>query len=258
MKFLSPDPTRSSRLKRAIAPDREFAKRAKARFLAAFDARHGTNVRPAWFASPAWIAGVFLFLLAGGTFAASVYAEAKNVPADSPLYGLKRMNERMVLAFAAPAAKLDLQGAFTARRADEITDLESRKPSSTMIDGLSKDLGDDLDESAAAIGNAETGDASSTASEAAATTTATTPDLGNGRLSVFCTDIEAALNGSSSAIRGVIVKRGEAIGRLKHACEPDQMAQTATSATVSSDAGHASGDGSGGKRRGAGGDDGRN
>jgi|GEM_PF-5710770 len=205
----------SPRLTKAITPDSEFVERTKARFLSEFDARHGVPVSSFGFRfrAPAWTAAAFVIVIAGTAFGASAYADSKNVPADSPLYGLKRMRENVVLAFASPAEKVDLQAEFTARRADEIVDLESRKPSSTIIENLKTELDDDITESATVFAHA--------------TTTPPGGPEANG-LVVFCAGIEQAINVSSTVIQGVFSRHGGEIEHLRGICEPEHGVTTST------------------------------
>jgi len=163
-----------------FSPRREFLKSGKEKFLAAFDAQFGIrvsglgfrNVRS--FAFKILVAMVAIFGLA---FGASVYADSRNVPADSPIYPLKRLAESVQLAFAATKAKPVLQAKFATRRKNEITDLEQRKPSSTMLASLTKDLGATIDDS---VRNAKKA------------------RLQDGALEDFCGNIIATIGASSS------------------------------------------------------------
>lgn len=121
-----------SEVKKIFSPSREFNEQAKGRFLAAFDARYSAAPTSRFAFALKLSVGVLavIMVLIGG---ASVYADTANVPADNILYPLKRLNEAVQLAVAPTQVKAQLQATFAARRVTEIADLETRKPSSTII-----------------------------------------------------------------------------------------------------------------------------
>jgi len=144
-------------LQKLFSPSREFSERAKERFLVAFDARYPSVVlaRAPWFvfamkASVGVIAVVAVLL-----GSASVYADTKNVPADNPLYPLKRFNETVQLAVAPAGNQAQLHAAFAARRVAELGDLEERKPASDAITQLKTDADESVN---ASITEAENND----------------------------------------------------------------------------------------------------
>ena len=123
-------------------PSREFNKKLKSRFLAAFDAHYPVVMnRPSEFILAAKALAGVLALAAIVLGGASVYADTKNVSADNPLYPLKRFGESVQLALATPEEKPQLEAALATRRADEITDLEDRHPTSTLLPKLASDFG---------------------------------------------------------------------------------------------------------------------
>jgi hypothetical protein len=134
--------------RKMLSPSRKFKEKAKGRFLVAFDARHPAptaHLAMAWFAFVMKTTAVTLAVatvLLGG---ASVYADTKNVPADNPLYPLKRLGESVQLAVITVGRSTgqgaELQATFATRRADEIADLEERHPTSTLLPRLANDFG---------------------------------------------------------------------------------------------------------------------
>lgn len=123
---------------KVLLPRSEFIKKAKGRFLAAFDAHYRTYKKPHSVSIyKTAIVFVALFALLAG---ASAYADTNNVAVTSPLYPLKRLNENVRLALASPEGKADIQATLVTRRADEINDLQTSEPSSTEISVLRKEL----------------------------------------------------------------------------------------------------------------------
>lgn len=140
--------------RKAIAPDVEFVKKAKGRFLATFDAHYST-ARPAHRFTLATKTALIALILVGATAGATVYADTNNVPVSSPLYPLKRLGENVQLTLATPAAKPELEATFAVRRATEIDDLEKTHPTSSLIAGLNEDLDNDVNTSVASAGQSD-------------------------------------------------------------------------------------------------------
>src|SRR5581483_473931 len=119
--------------KKSFLPRKAFLEYGKERFLSSFDAMLGRRAPGGSRRTiPAFVFKLIVAVIAvfGLTFGASIYANAKNVPADSPLYPLKRLAETVQLAFAKTKAKPALQAKFAARRTVELDDLAKRKPQS--------------------------------------------------------------------------------------------------------------------------------
>ncbi|HVN26673.1 MAG TPA: DUF5667 domain-containing protein [Candidatus Paceibacterota bacterium] len=141
-------------------PDEAFVRRGKERFLAAFDARFGTRPeRAAAHGLPGWMRAATA-VLAGAIFMVSVaaYADAANVSADSPLYPLKRWSEGVRLALTPTNGQAQFEATLAARRANEIADLSTRKPTSSLISGLAVDFDDAVSSSLAAVAPVSRGD----------------------------------------------------------------------------------------------------
>lgn len=126
-------------MKLNFSPSKEFLRNAKGRFLASFDARYPVP-RPATLVlamkALSAVLGVVVLTLGG----ASVYADTQNVPADSPLYPLKRLNESVQLALTKSQTKPNVAAALAVRRADEIDELTDRHPTSSLLPKLADDL----------------------------------------------------------------------------------------------------------------------
>lgn len=165
------------KIKKLIQPRKEFTKETKTTFLAVFDATH-PDARSAHAHGITRLARSFIAVGAlVAVFAGmSVYADTANVGVESPLYPLKRLGESVQLAVAPPAEKAQLQATFATRRADEISDLETKNPTSTSIAGLSNDLNTSLSASLNDEQNAK---------------------LGDGQLTDFCNKVLAAIATSS-------------------------------------------------------------
>lgn len=161
-----------------FSPTKEFKEKAKARFLAAFDARYPAP--PPVFARPrapefilAMRALVIVLAIAAVVIGgASVYADTANVPADNPLYPLKRLDESVQLTLTVPAAKPQLEATLAARRANEIIDLAERHPTSTLLPRLANDLTNAVSASLSGAEN-ETKHAPAISSSAAPTSAST-------------------------------------------------------------------------------------
>jgi hypothetical protein len=200
----------NAKIKKILKPRKEFEERSKAAFLAVYDTAHPAGqqaLQPRGsrhsgvFAKSLVALGTLIALLA----AASVYADTANVAADSPLYPFKRFSENVQLAVAPAPEKAELQATFAARRADEITDLETRKPSSTIIAGLASDLNTDID--------ASLDDAQKT-------------NLQAGQLKTFCDKVLSAIATSSATIagqggHGTFSLRANIVGRFINQCGAD-------------------------------------
>lgn len=136
-------------LRAALVPSEKFAKETKDRFLAAFDAHYGT--RPAVNPSHGMAGWAKVFITVGALAAVmvsvSAYADTANVAADSPLYPLKRLSETVQLALAPASDRAQIEVTLANRRVVEIQDLSSRKPSSTLLTGLSADFQNDVSSS---------------------------------------------------------------------------------------------------------------
>ncbi len=141
-------------------PRKQFTEKAKERFLAAFDAHYGVRgkaevkSRMAGWAKGFIVAGAFVAVM----MSVSAYADTANVPADSPLYPLKRLSENVRLALTPTDDQAQLEATLAVRRANEIQDLATRKPSSTLIAGLSADFVNDVSSS---LGHVESESATS-------------------------------------------------------------------------------------------------
>ncbi|GEM_PF-3937037 len=111
-------------MRKLISPRREFIKNTRMRFLAIFDAHYHVHDRSASPFVSAYKIGVALAVFVAVTLGASVYADTQNVPADNPLYSLKRLNESVQLVFVKPENKPQLRMRLAARRTEEIVNLE--------------------------------------------------------------------------------------------------------------------------------------
>lgn len=249
-----------------FSPSKEFEKKAKARFLAVFDAHYPAPAHPR--ASEFILAMRALAVVLGCAAVvfggASVYAETKNVPADNPLYPLKRLSESVQLALTAPSAKPQLEASLAARRADEITDIAERHPSSTLISHLTNDLNTAVDASISGAdeearkgrGNGNAGDGNASAvppfantmsaplapsASNASSTSSTTPsfraknnqdhgDNGND-LQKVCGTLQSFLNPSSSVVEGGFLRHSDAFKRFQDRCGPGVVSSTAMTAT---------------------------
>lgn len=128
-------------------PARTFKDDARRKFLAAFDARHPGDRRTFWITTAARFLAAAAAIVAIVMSGATVYADAANVPAWSPLYPFKRLGENIQIAVAPPSEGASLQASFAARRVEEIGDLQNREPTSTMIGKLAGDANDAVDAS---------------------------------------------------------------------------------------------------------------
>ncbi|OGZ00247.1 MAG: hypothetical protein A2945_04435 [Candidatus Liptonbacteria bacterium RIFCSPLOWO2_01_FULL_52_25] len=115
-------------VRRALAPDPGRLTRRKHIFLAAYDRKFGTAapVVSRFVFAARMAAGVLLVLgVTGGGL--SVYADAENVLADSPLYSLKRFNESVQLVLASQEDKPQLELELIERRIKEIDTLKAHE-----------------------------------------------------------------------------------------------------------------------------------
>jgi hypothetical protein len=184
------------RLQKMLQPRKEFKEQTKTAFLAVFDAAN-PNTRTSHSitaAARAFIAGGALVAIFAGV---SVYADTANVPADSTLYPLKRLSENVQLALTPVAQKPQLQATFADRRAAEISDLSTRKPTSTIIAGLDNDLDSDVDNSISA---------------------AVATDLGDGKLNAFCGKVLSAIATSSMALHDQLSIHPKVLARFENEC----------------------------------------
>jgi hypothetical protein len=188
-------------VRKLITPSPEFSEKAKGRFLAAFDVRYPTAHLAAY---PTRF--VFALRVAAGTLAAAIimfggvsaYADTKNVPADSPLYSLKRLSESVRLVVAPPAAKVQLQAGFAERRVAEINDLGGRKPTSTIIADLVDDADDAVNASIAGADKA---------------------NIQDGQLSALCGSIFSTVATSSATLQGEILNHPNILEHFTAQCE---------------------------------------
>ncbi len=156
MRFYGKKEGLSGKMKKELAPDRQFAERAKKDFLAFFDVKQssrpagavflsekegvaglGARVRYAWWGTGAVVAAL------GLVAATSAFADVANVAPSNPLYPLKRLAENVQLTFAGTAQKPVLELAFAARRAQEI-DAIAAQPDPAAHKALIKSLKDDF------------------------------------------------------------------------------------------------------------------
>lgn len=209
------------KIKKLLKPRAEFADRTKAAFLAVYDRAYPVSV-----SHVAQHFGIFVkALVAAGAVAAifggmSVYADTANVAADSPLYSLKRLGESVQLAVTPIQNRPQLEATFANRRVNEIADLETRKPSSTLIAHLSGDLDTALDTS---LHDAE--DAK----------------LGDGKLTSFCDKVLSVIATTTVEVRGNGRRRGGGngedngrgiVGRFINQCGSSVGVTTSTSVTA--------------------------
>ena len=186
----------SRRMRNLIAPREEFKAQTKTAFLAVFDAAH-PEVRSAHSISSlakTFIAGGALLSIFAGM---SVYADTANVAADSTLYPLKRLSENVQLALTPAMEKPQLQATFAARRVTEINDLSARKPTSTIIVSLNKDLNSDVDNSINA---------------------AVATKLSDGMLDHFCGTVFSVIATSSAETHGKFAVHSKALARFEGEC----------------------------------------
>lgn len=189
------------KIKKILKPRKDFAEQTKTAFLTVYDRAHPATTRASGgFSALARIlvaCGALIAIFAG----ASVYADTANVAADSPLYPLKRLGESVQLAVTPAAEKSELQATFAARRASEIVDLETRKPSSTQIASLSSDLNTALNTSLNDAQNAK---------------------LGDGKLAGFCEKILPTMKTS----------RPDIVGRFLNQCGKSIATTTIATTTI--------------------------
>jgi len=224
MKIQFPRRNLSPRLRKTLAPGKDFADKTKARFLAEFDAHHGANAYTPRFTMASWSVGLaFILIIIATTFGTSVYADAKNVPADSVLYPFKRLNESVVLDFASPEQKMQLEATFASRRADEIQDLQERNPSSTLLTRLSDDLGANITASANILPEQEQEEGHGDGKDSS---------HGNGNFAHFCAGINSAIAASSSLVQAILSGRADAVTRLEAACATNAASSSTTTVII--------------------------
>ena len=183
-----------------LKPSKTFLEAGKKRFLAAFDLQFGARVPASGFrqahsfAFKVIMAAVAVFGLTSG---AAVYADARNVPADSPLYPLKRVAESVQLTFAATEARPALQGQFAARRLGEINDLAERNPKSNALPKLQDDLHEAMDSS---VNGAEQ------------------PDLPAAALSRICSKLRSVMGTSSLVMQDELIAHPKLLQHFDDRC----------------------------------------
>ncbi len=183
-----------------LSPSRAFEAKAKARFLAAFDARHGIpSAQPVVrlgfvFKATAGLAALLMVLFGS----VSVYADTANVPADSVLYPWKRLTESVQLAVTPASQKAELQATLAARRVAEIDDLETRQPTSTVLVNLQSDAN-------AAVN--------------ASIVSAARSNLTDGALTNLCGKLLSTVATSSAIFRGDLEDQNDLLERFTDRCE---------------------------------------
>lgn len=178
-------------------PSKEFEERTKQRFLAVFDVSHLPRTHSRFVTVTKVFAGALgaAAIVLGG---ASVYADTANVPADNPLYALKRLDETVQLAVTPPAKQADLQASLAARRVGEITDLTNRKPESKIIGKLTADTNAAINASIQDSGKA---------------------DLGDGALTQLCTKLFSTIATSSATMQDMTGKDSKTLAHFTAKCE---------------------------------------
>lgn len=231
-----------------FSPSKEFGKKAKERFLAAFDARYPTPAatlpaRPSEFILAMRSLAIVLAAAAIVFGGASVYADTANVPADNLLYPLKRLSESVQLALTVPAAKPQLEASLAARRAGEITDLAARNPTSTILPSLTSDLTRAVDTSIrSAAANMEANNARNNVrpqiNEPAPTSSSPQPSNEHGSVTAVCSTLRSFLNPSSSIVERDLLGRSDAMQNFDEHCggnpEDGSVITTTTSSTTPS------------------------
>ncbi len=245
------DKTMKNDLKKIVYPSEQFTQKAKGRFLATFDAKHGTRPQPAGHRMTAWAkAFIVIGALAAVMVSVSAYADTANVAADNPLYPFKRLSENVRLALTPKNEQAQVEASLAVRRANEIADLSTRKPTSTIIASLSSDFQNDVSSSLGDLGAENDGNVSlssnatatpsptaaripaavsphATSTSATAIPTPTIRTLGTGSLS--CDEITSILSGSLAA-RVQISSNASLLARLEGRCgEIDSARVSATS-----------------------------
>lgn len=181
--------------KAAVSPNRMFVLSAKERFLAAFDIAY--HAHPSSRFVLAYKIGVVIVAVFALTAGASVYADTKNVAADSAFYPFKRLSETLELTLSSPQARPALEAALAARRAAEIDDLGLRSPSSTILAGLKSDLRADIGSSAEGAERA---------------------GLQDGQLSTVCNRLESVIQAHPSAVSVALMRHPRVAAFLENKC----------------------------------------
>jgi hypothetical protein len=208
-----------------LSPSEAFKQKTKGRFLATFDA-HNPMARNTGsqlvFGMKVFAATVAILVVVLGS--ASAYADTANVAADSPLYPLKRLSESVQLAVATPATKSQLEATFAARRATEITDLESRNPTSTLIGKLSTDLTTEVGASISGTEH-ERGQSGVSSANASGTTTSSLGVAATTSLEVrlqntkdVCTTLQSLFGTSSSLVEKALADHPNLLQRFETQC----------------------------------------
>jgi len=237
-------------LKKFLTPPKGFEEKTKTRFLATFDARFfGEHARPSRF--------IFIVKTFAATVAAaaivlggvSAYADVQNVPADSSLYPWKRVGETVRLALTPPAAKPQLVATLATRRANEITDLEGRHPTSSLLPALAGDLETDVEDSiAGAEHNGRGGSVTSTPAITATSTASTTvvatgtrfirfrsdENGQNNDLRSVCGTLQRIFGSSSSLVGRTLSGESRAMDRFNDRCGNIEGMNSATSSVSAS------------------------
>ncbi len=235
-----------------FSPSKKFKEETKTRFLAAFDTRYPTPVRPR---ASEFVLAIRAFAIVLGIAAvalggATVYADTRDVSADSPLYPLKRLGESVQLALTVPAVQPQFEASLAARRANEITDLAERHPSSTLLPNLAHDLDSAV---TASLGGAENkgrvtemGNGTPAAQPAANTmispvvsSTAQSPgpeDNQNRKNNVdnlkkVCGTLRSFLNPSSSVVEGGFLGHTNVLRRFEDRCGSVSTSTNASAST---------------------------
>ena len=228
-----------------FSPSKEFKEKTKTRFLAVFDAHNpalaAARPRTSEFVLALRAFAIVLACVAVVFGGAATYADTKNVPADNPLYPLKRLSESVQLALTAPVAKPELEATFAEQRASEITDLSKRHPSSTLIPHLAGDLSAAVDAAVAENGNDNIQAPHPAASPMAIAPSANGPEnnqsQGNGNdhgdLQVICTTLQSFLNPTSSMVKGGFLDHSQAFQRFQDRCGESGAVSSSTAAITS-------------------------
>lgn len=216
-------------IKKFLKPRKEFVEQTKTSFLVVFDASRwmagngatateanilGRPIR----AHLGMLAKIFIACgaFAGVFIGVSVYADVANVAVNSPLYPLKRLSENVQLAVVPTEDKPQLQAVFAARRASEISKLETVDPSSTAISHLAQDLNTD-------INNSLTGAAAA--------------GIEDGKLDQLCGKVLSAIATSSIVLHDQLAIRQRVLLRFENSCgEKGDNTMTATTTAAASPA----------------------
>ncbi len=206
--------------KKFFAPAKTFEEKSRMRFLAVFDA-HYPIARPSRFILIAKAFAATLAVAAIVLGGVSAYADTMNVSVESPLYPLKRAAESIQLAFTPAAAKPELQATFAVRRVAEITDLEARHPTSTLLPGLAADLAADVDNSIgdSAAGAVMHGDSTAATSTSVVVATGTEAGAEEKHGGSVCKTLQSIFGSTSSIVQGALsAGRSGTLARFESEC----------------------------------------